>query len=303
MAIANVALTNTFDEWRTITNQLAYQNNIFEGNVPDLYLRSNSINVNVASAFAKANNVALGANGYTDTISVSTGAGANAYANLVWSRTNTRTDVAGSQANTFATIASQSSNLFFQVTLAGANAAIGAGANARAAVLATDSTQISNSFASATITGANTAVGAGANAFASATVAGANNYLLATIAGANTAVGAGANARSLINSTATIAGTLTSTGSFVAGTFDGRDDSAAAPAFRFVNAQNMGMYRVSTNNLAFSTASTQRMLISHTGRITGAGTSGSSGFNGTGDRYVSGSNPSGGQDGDIWYKV
>ncbi len=51
-----------------------------------------------------------------------------------------------------------------------------------------------NAFAAATIAGANTAVGAGANAYADSVAAGANNYLLAVIAGANTAVGAGANA-------------------------------------------------------------------------------------------------------------
>lgn len=288
MAITQVLLTNTFDEWRTRTNQLIEKNNFNELAVPDLYLRSNSTNLNVASAFAKANGVALGANAYTNAVTVLTGAGANSYANVVWSRANARSDLVGVSANSFTSATISGANSFILSTLSGAN-----------------------SITFSTIAGANAAIGAGANAFSRATIAGANaavglganSFAAATIAGANAAIGAGANARSLINSTATIAGTLTSTGSFVAGTFDGRDDSASAPAFRFVNGQSMGMYRAGVNTLGFATAGVARMSISATGRITGSGTSGSSGFNGTGDRFISGTTPASGQDGDIWYKV
>ena len=65
-----------------------------------------------------------------------------------------------------------------------------------------------NAFAAATIAGANSAVGAGANAYATAVGAASNNYLLAVIAGANSAVGAGANAFA----SATIAGANTAVG-------------------------------------------------------------------------------------------
>lgn len=84
------------------------------------------------------------------------------------------------------------------VTLAGANVAIGAGANAfAAATIAGANLAVgtgANAFASATIAGANAAVGAGANAFAIEATTSANIFFLTTIAGANAAVGAGANA-------------------------------------------------------------------------------------------------------------
>jgi hypothetical protein len=91
-------------------------------------------------------------------------------------------------AYTISIAAFDKANTFNNVytTIAGANTAVGAGANA---------------FTSATIAGANTDVGTGANAFTSATIAGANAtvgtganaFTSATISGANTAVGAGAN--------------------------------------------------------------------------------------------------------------
>jgi hypothetical protein len=159
MSIANVELTNTFDDWRTRTNQLVYQSNFYEVVIPDLYLRSNSTNANVASAFSLANT------------------------------TNVRV------TNSTAAI-----NTYWQTTLAGANAAVGLGANAFASATIAGA----NAYWQATMAGANTAVGAGANAYANlvwsrsntymtATVAGANAYWQTTMAGANTAVGNGAN--------------------------------------------------------------------------------------------------------------
>ena len=80
MALANVALTNTFDEWRTRTNQLVVQSNYYETNLPT-YAYANNIGV-TANAFASAtiaganSAVGLGANAYTDLLV--TGANANA---------------------------------------------------------------------------------------------------------------------------------------------------------------------------------------------------------------------------------
>ena len=68
------------------------------------------------------NNPGLGANAFTSATiagaNTAVGAGANAYANLVWSRSNTRSDAIGVSANAFTS-----------ATIAGANAAVGAGAN------------------------------------------------------------------------------------------------------------------------------------------------------------------------------
>ena len=80
MALANVALTNTFDEWRTRTNQLVVQSNYYETNLPT-YAYANNIGV---SANAYANLVGAGANSYMITIqngsNTAIGAGANAFA-------------------------------------------------------------------------------------------------------------------------------------------------------------------------------------------------------------------------------
>ena len=48
MALANVALTDTFDIWRTRTNQLVVQSNFFEVNLPN-YTYANNIGVQANS--------------------------------------------------------------------------------------------------------------------------------------------------------------------------------------------------------------------------------------------------------------
>jgi hypothetical protein len=85
MTIANVALTNTFDEWRTRTNQLAFQSNKYAVDIIDLNNRIILVNTSVAYANSLANTVnvrvtsaTLGINAYWQ----STMAGANAVANL-----------------------------------------------------------------------------------------------------------------------------------------------------------------------------------------------------------------------------
>ena len=161
MALANVALTNTFDEWRTRTNQLVVQSNYYETNLP---------------TYAYANNIGVSANAYAS----ATIAGANT---AVGDGANNFTKATLAGANT---AVGDGANNFTKATLAGANTAVGNGAN---------------NFTKATLAGANTAVGDGANNFTKATLAGANtavgnganNYLLAVITGANTAVGDGAN--------------------------------------------------------------------------------------------------------------
>jgi hypothetical protein len=175
--IANVALTDTFDIWRTRTNQLAIQSNAYEGNILDLYNRGNNSpsyafanNIGVqANAFASA--TIAGANALTSSTiagaNAAVGLGANSYANVVWARANVRMDLGGVYANAFAS-----------ATIAGANSAVGAGANAYALSI----NSVSGTGFISTIDGANTAVGGGANAFSRA-----------TIAGANAAVGLGAN--------------------------------------------------------------------------------------------------------------
>jgi len=77
MSLANVALTNTFDEWRTRTNQIIasldqndtitalaynkansanYYTYLVDANTSSAFLKANSANIVASSAFLKANN-------------------------------------------------------------------------------------------------------------------------------------------------------------------------------------------------------------------------------------------------------
>jgi hypothetical protein len=122
-------------------------------------------------------------------LAYNTGIGANAFTSATIAGANT---AVGAGANAFTT----STNTFLRSVIAGANTAVGAGANAF--------TTSTNTFLRSVIAGANTAVGTGANAFTTST----NTFLRSVIAGANTAVGAGANAFT----SATIAGANTAVG-------------------------------------------------------------------------------------------
>jgi len=244
--IANVALTDTFDIWRTRTNQLAVQSNAFEGNILDLYNRGNN-----SPSYAYANNIGVQANAFASATiagantfvlatiagaNAAVGLGANSYANVVWARANTRMDLAGQQANAFAS-----------ATIAGANSAVGAGANAYALSI----NSVSGTGFIATIDGANTAVGAGANSYANVVWAransrmdlggtGANTFASVTIAGANTAVGAGANA----HMRATLAGANTAVGqganNFASATIAGANTAVGTGANNFASATIAG---------------------------------------------------------------
>jgi hypothetical protein len=178
-ALANVALTDTFDTWRIRTNQLIIKTNDDELATIAAYDKANSANVLAYNTGIGANTFLLATLNGANTLLLNTIAGANA--------------AVGTGANTY-----------LLATMAGANAAVGIGAN---------------SFTITTLNGANTLLLntiAGANA---AVGTGANTYLLATIAGANAAVGTAANNISiaafakanaaLANSTTTYVGNLT----------------------------------------------------------------------------------------------
>jgi hypothetical protein len=174
-ALANVALTDTFDTWRIRTNQVIVKGNDEELKLTDAYNKANAANV-------LAFQTGIGANAFTSaTISganTAVGAGANAFTSATISGANTAVGD-GANAFTSSTIAGANTavgagaNAFTSSTIAGANTAVGAGANA---------------FTSSTIAGANTAVGAGANAFTSSTIAGANNISIAAFNKANAAL-------------------------------------------------------------------------------------------------------------------
>lgn len=125
-ALANVAITDTFDTWRIRTNQI-----IIKGNDDETI---------TLAAFNKANTFN---NVYT------TIAGANAFASATIAGANTAVG-AGANAFTSATIAG--ANTYLITTIAGANAAVGIGANTYTIAATTGA----NTYLLNTISGANT---------------------------------------------------------------------------------------------------------------------------------------------------
>jgi hypothetical protein len=114
--IANVALTDTFDLWRTRTNQLAVQSNGFEAYIVNLYERSNN-----SPTYVYANNIGVQANSYTNA--------AISAANVA----------VGNGANAFARTIGISSNSYTNTAISAANVAVGNGANAYSRVIGTSS--------------------------------------------------------------------------------------------------------------------------------------------------------------------
>ena len=175
MALANVTLTNTFDEWRTRTNQLIVRTENYETQIPDLYNK-----IGVFPSYPYANNIGIAANSFASATiagaNTAVGAGANAYARLVGAGANAYMIAIQNGSNT---AVGTGANNYLLAVISGANTAVGTGAN---------------NYLLAVISGANTAVGNGANVYATAVGAGANAYMIAVQNGSNTAVGAGANA-------------------------------------------------------------------------------------------------------------
>ena len=160
MAVSNVALTDTFDLWRTRTNQLVVQSNFYEVNLPN---------------YTYANNIGVGANTYANLV----GQGANSYMIAVQNGSNT---AIGAGANAYANLVGAAANAYMIAVQNGSNTAVGSGANAYTNTLAVAVGQGANAYASAVGQGANnymiavqngsnTAVGAGANAYTDSTVA------------------------------------------------------------------------------------------------------------------------------------
>ena len=163
MALANVALTDTFDVWRIRTNQiivLAEQANsgVYNASVTGslAFDKANSANV-------LAYNTGIGANAFASATiagaNTAVGAGANAYMIAVQNGSNT---AIGAGANAFTSATISGANSYLISVIAGANTAVGTGAN---------------NYLLAVIAGANTAVGAGANSVGSAAFLKANTGL------------------------------------------------------------------------------------------------------------------------------
>lgn len=158
-ALANVALTDTFDTWRIRTNQI-----IVKGNDDETI---------TLAAFNKANSANL--------LAYNTGIGTNTYLLATISGANTYllNTIAGANA-----AVGTGANTYLLDTLDGANAAVGIGANTYTiAATSGANTYLLNTISGAntyllnTIAGANAAVGTGANTVGSAAFNKANSAL------------------------------------------------------------------------------------------------------------------------------
>lgn len=143
---------------------------------------ANGFSLAVLNATIKTSNLILGGANAILTIA-SVGTAANAFAAATIAGANS---AVGAGANAYTDSVNTTTTNYFLATIAGANTAVGAGANA---------------YTDSSVSSASAAVGAGANAYTDSAVSsastsvgtGANTYLLSVIAGANTAVGSGAN--------------------------------------------------------------------------------------------------------------
>lgn len=184
MALANVQITDTFDVWRTRTNQIivALEQTLVGGTANSIiaaFNKANSANylafnasANASAAFDKANTggtISYQAFDKANAANISAGAafdkantgGSISY--LAYDRANSAYNLAAN-AYPYAVNIGTAANSFMTTTLTGANAAIGTGANAYA-----------------------TAVGSASNAYAVAVGSAANNIATAAFTKANNA--------------------------------------------------------------------------------------------------------------------
>ena len=147
MPLANLALTNTFDEWRIRTNQLVTEVNDINANSIATFV-SNNAGLRITTSPIRKGNIYFQLNVSTvtsDTSSINLASSlsvnlvsnvasyASANASNAYDKANAANVLAfntGIGANAYATAAAAGANTYLLATLAGANTAVGTGANA-----------------------------------------------------------------------------------------------------------------------------------------------------------------------------
>lgn len=252
MALANIALTDTFDTWRIRTNQIIV--NLDQANTLIYGVEANSISglIKANAANVLAFNTGIGANAWANTILTNATAYAdlrvgssNGWGNIVGSSANARAFLIGVSANAYARSIGNASNAYADLAILNATSGttqfdysntVGGRANSWANTVGAASNSytltalsIANTYANVvggrSNTWANT-VGNSANNYANFTAASSNGRTLVIGAASNTwanTVGTYANGfatvafnkanSALPNTTATLDGSLTTTGS------------------------------------------------------------------------------------------
>jgi hypothetical protein len=127
MALSNVALTDTFDVWRTRTNQIIVLVEGIENSVVNRVDDTSTTNIAAASAVKTTYDYAT-----------LVGTSGNAFTTLVGTSGNAFTTLVGSSANAYATLVGTSGNAFTTLVGSSANAranVVGSSANAYATVI------------------------------------------------------------------------------------------------------------------------------------------------------------------------
>jgi hypothetical protein len=170
MALANVALTDTFDTWRVRTNQIIIaldqaNTTTYSGIATSTlgFSKANTANV-------LAYNTSVGANNWANTV----GTSGNSYAVTVTAYANSYSNIIGTRSNTYAALVGSSANSY-QTTYAGT---IGVASNAYAALVGSSANSYQTTYAGT--------IGAASNGFASSVGTSANTYALTVLSYANT---------------------------------------------------------------------------------------------------------------------
>lgn len=140
MALANVALTDTFDTWRIRTNQLIAFSNVVNDTITLAYENSNAAFDKANSANVLAYNAGIAGNAYSDAVGASSNArstvlatAGNNYTNAVGTSGNAYTVLIGTSSNNYAlAIGTAGNNYTNAVGTAGNNYAIAVGASSNA---------------------------------------------------------------------------------------------------------------------------------------------------------------------------
>lgn len=303
MSLANVALTNTFDEWRIRTNQLVTEVNDINSNVALRFISNNSV-LNITTAPLRKGNVYIGLAFSTNTSDTATNNIAaassvnsvsnlavaaalnsnNAFnkansANLLAHESNLNATYANTLANSANTLATSTLSLAITANNVANSANFTAIEALRIATLAVgnNTPALALAIAQSAYDFANTAniMAFFANNAANAAFTQANTSRTL----ANTAFDK-ANAANVLafsalpNSTVTLAGSLESTGylNATSGLYSTATGTPARPSISWKNDIHTGLSRPSSNTLTISTAAAGRIHVDSSGYV-GIGTS------------------------------
>jgi hypothetical protein len=274
MSLANIALTNTFNEWRIRTNQLVTEVNDINANNIATFV-SNNAGLRITTSPIRKGNIYFQLN-------VSTVTSDTASFNLASALSVNLVSNNATFANTVATTAFNQANAANSLAFAIGGALV---TNNVATSASFDKANAANLLAFTANVTANYANVLARTAFEIASLAVGNNTPALALFVAQTAFGFAntvnvatvasfgvANA-ALPNTTVTLNGSLLANAyvNTTSGFYSGNNGTALRPAYSWTTDNFTGMYRVGANTVGFSTAAASRLVIDANGFV-GIGT-------------------------------